>query len=131
MKINRLSDATSNPAPEDWFTGNVWMEPLGSLPDPRSTQVLRVTFSPGARTAWHRHPDGQVLHVLDGVARIGREGEPVREANAGDSVEFAAGERHWHGAGPGRLMSHVAIQGSDPAAQWEEHVSDADYDALG
>ena len=84
----------------------------------------------GARNA--SHPE--VLHILVGVARIGRAGEPVREAHPGDSVEFAPGERHWHGAAPGRLMTHLAVQATDPAAGAEtlsqEHVEDEDYERV-
>ena len=132
MEISEVAASTSNPGPSDWFTGQTWIEELGTLATPTPTRVLRVTFAPGARTAWHTHPLGQVLHVLDGVARIGREGQPVREAHAGDSVIFAPDERHWHGAAPGRLMSHIAVQATDPEAgsetRWEEHVSDASYE---
>ncbi|MGI8427972.1 MAG: cupin domain-containing protein [Solirubrobacteraceae bacterium] len=114
MNINELAASTSNPGPADWFTGATWMEALGTLATPSATRILRVTFAPGARTAWHTHPLGQVLHILDGIARVGREGEPVREAHAGDSVEFAPGERHWHGATPARMMTHLAVQATDP-----------------
>jgi quercetin dioxygenase-like cupin family protein len=131
MKIREVATSASNPGPAEWFTGETWLEDLGTLPTTTPTRIIRVTFAPGARTAWHTHPLGQVLHILDGVARIGREGEPVREAHAGDSIEFAPGERHWHGAGPGRLMSHLAVQATDPElgaeTAWEEHVSDEDY----
>ncbi len=131
MKLRRLKTSTSDPGPADWFTGQTWMEDLGTLPTPAPTRILRVTFAPGARTAWHTHPLGQVLYILDGVARIGREGEPVCEAVAGDSVEFAPDERHWHGAGRGRLMTHLAVQATDPGAGketlWEEHVNDEEY----
>jgi quercetin dioxygenase-like cupin family protein len=131
VKISEISASASKPGPEDWFTGETWMEELGTLPTPTPTRILRVTFAPGARTAWHIHPLGQVLHILDGVARIGREGEPVREVHAGDSVEFAPGERHWHGAAPGRLMAHLAVQATDPGlgaeTDWQEKVSDEDY----
>jgi quercetin dioxygenase-like cupin family protein len=131
MNINELSTSKNTPGPEEWFTGTVWMEQLGIVPTPSPTKVIRVTFAPGARTAWHTHPLGQVLHIVDGVARIGREGEPVRELHPGDSVQFEPGERHWHGAGPDRLMSHIAVQAIDQEAgtetQWEEHVDDAAY----
>ncbi len=132
MQISEVTDSTSNPGPGDWFTGQTWMEDLGTLPTPTPTRILRVTFAPKARTSWHTHPLGQVLHILDGVARIGREGQPVREAHAGDSVVFAPDERHWHGATPGRLMTHLAVQATDPAVGsetiWEEHVSAESYD---
>jgi quercetin dioxygenase-like cupin family protein len=133
MKINELNARTSKPGPEEWFTGETWMEALGVLRTPTPTHILRVTFAPGARTAWHTHPLGQVLHILNGVARIGRDGEPVREVHAGDSVEFSPDERHWHGAAPGQLMSHLAVQATDPemgvGTVWQEHVSDASYGA--
>lgn len=131
MNIKELMTSSSDPGPEDWFTGRTWIEDIGTLATPTPTRILRVTFAPGARTAWHTHPLGQVLHILDGVARIGVEGEPVREARAGDSVEFAAGERHWHGAAPGRTMTHLAVQATDPElgreTLWQEQVSDEAY----
>ena len=133
MRINEMSATASEPGPPEWFTGEAWIEGLGTLSTPTPTRVLRVTFAPGTRTAWHTHPLGQVLHILDGIARIGREEEPVREAHAGASVEFAPGERHWHGAAPDRLMTHLAVQATDPEAGaetlWQEHVSDHDYRA--
>jgi quercetin dioxygenase-like cupin family protein len=135
MKLTQLSATISRPGPADWFTGQAWMEDLGTLPTPTPIRALRVTFVPGARTAWHTHPLGQLLYILDGVARIGCEGEAVCEAQAGDSVAFAPGERHWHGAAPGRLMTHLALQATDPEAGaetlWEEHVSDDAYGETG
>jgi hypothetical protein len=100
-----LTTSISNPGPEDWFTGQTWMEHLGTLPTPTPTRVL------------------------------GREGEPVIEAHSGHSVEFPLGERHWHGAAPGRVMTHLAVQATDPDTEretrWQEHVNDESYDALG
>jgi quercetin dioxygenase-like cupin family protein len=133
MNITELTNTTSDPGPADWFTGQVWLEQLAVLPSPNPTKVVRVTFAPRARTAWHTHPLGQVLHILDGVARIGREGQPAQEVRAGDTVRFEPGERHWHGAGPARLMSHLAIQATDHELRaetvWEEHVDDVEYGA--
>lgn len=135
MKIVELDASTSNPGPEDWFSGETWMEDLGTLRTPTRTRILRVTFAPGARTAWHSHSMGQILHILEGVARIGREGEPVREVHAGDSVEILPGERHWHGAAPEHLMSHLAVYPDDPEAGvetlWQEQVGDESYGAVG
>ncbi len=133
MQFTEVNVSTSKPGPAEWFTGETWMEELGTLHTPTPTRILRVTFAPGARTAWHTHPLGQVLHILDGVARIGCEGKPVREAHAGDSVEIMPNERHWHGAAPGRVMSHLAVYAFDPEvgtdAVWQEHVSDQAYGA--
>jgi quercetin dioxygenase-like cupin family protein len=114
-----------------WFTGQVWFGELGSLATPAAVRMLRVTFAPGARTAWHAHPLGQILHVVDGVARIGREGRPPFEARPGDTIRFDPGERHWHGAGPDRPMTHLTVQAADPdggqETVWGERVSDRAY----
>lgn len=114
-----------------YFTGSVWLEPVIEAPDPARARALRVTFAPGARTAWHTHPLGQTLYVLSGVGRVGTRGGPVRVIRAGDTVWIAPGEEHWHGAAPDQMMCHLAIQeGLDgQVADWLEQVSDADYTA--
>lgn len=94
--------------------------------------LLRVRFTPGARTAWHCHPAGQVLHVLDGTGRVQERGGPVREIRQGDTVTAAPDVWHWHGAGPETFMTHLAAQGAGPAGDaapvWGEHVTDEEYD---
>ena len=100
MKLKRASSRVAAAGPADWFTGQVWMDELATLPG-TAVRALRVTFSPGARTAWHAHPGGQVLHVVDGVGRVHSAGGPVRQLRAGDTVVAGPGEQHWHGAAPG------------------------------
>ncbi len=112
------------------FTGAVWMEAAsaGSSPD---AGVFRVAFEPGARTNWHTHPEGQILHVLAGTGRAATEGGPVTEINTGDVVYFAPGEKHWHGAAPDAFMVHLAINpaaNSDGGTGWLEPVSDEQYE---
>jgi len=93
--------------------------------------VLRVTFEPGARTAWHRHPLGQTLHVLSGVGLMGRRGAAVQVIQAGDTVWIPPGEEHWHGATPEVMMCHLAVQEAEDGrtADWLEQVSEEDYGA--
>jgi quercetin dioxygenase-like cupin family protein len=88
-----------------------------------------VTFSPGARTAWHTHPLGQMLVVTAGVGRVQRWGSPVEEIRAGDVVWFEPGERHWHGAAPDAAMTHIAVQESlnGSPVNWLDHVADEHY----
>lgn len=133
MNITRASVGASKRGSPEYFTGAVWIDDLGAA-SPARVRVLRVTFEPGARTAWHTHPHGQVLHILSGVARVQRQGGEVAELLPGDSVWFEPGERHWHGAAPGRTLVHLAAQQADDAgnsATWFEHVSDAEYAAGG
>ena len=130
MEIKRNGSQPSVKGPSEWFTGTVRIDPLFQVPDPARVQGASVTFEPGARTAWHTHPLGQVLHILSGIGRVQREGEPVQTVRPGDTVIFAPGERHWHGAAPSNAMVHLAIQEADETGSpvtWLEHVSDADY----
>jgi quercetin dioxygenase-like cupin family protein len=122
----------SRPGPADWFTGSVWLDELISLPAPSHLRLLSVHFSPGARTAWHRHPVGQAIHVTEGVGRCQRRGGPVEEIRGGDTVWFEPGEWHWHGAGPATFMTHTAVQVTaedGTQADWADHVTDAEYGA--
>jgi quercetin dioxygenase-like cupin family protein len=131
MEVMGAASRASALGPADWFTGQVWMDEIAILPEPGLVRSLRVHFSPGARTAWHAHPLGQVLHVLDGVGRVQAEGGPVVEVRPGDTVVAGPGEMHWHGASPDRTMSHIAIQERDPATGettiWSGPVTDEDY----
>ena len=133
MKIVSASVRASLPAPADWMTGAAWRDEIAGAKDaPGAAHMVCVTFSPGARTHWHTHPRGQILHVVRGVGRVQKSGEPTREILPGDTVFIAPGEKHWHGASPTRLMAHFAVQEADTDGQtthWLEPVSDADYTA--
>jgi 4-carboxymuconolactone decarboxylase len=88
-----------------------------------------VTFAPGARTAWHSHPGGQILIVTAGSGRVQLWEQPIEEIQAGDVVRIPAGVKHWHGASPGTSMTHLGIteQRDGTAVQWMEKVSDEQY----
>jgi quercetin dioxygenase-like cupin family protein len=120
----------SGRGPGERFTGEVWLDTVGVTPPPSRVQALSVHFTPGARTAWHSHPMGQLLHVTEGEGRVQAKGGPIHAIKAGDSVRIEAGEEHWHGAAPDRFMTHIAIQEGDEEglpAYWGEHVSDEEY----
>ncbi|KQT84030.1 cupin domain-containing protein [Aurantimonas sp. Leaf443] len=129
MDITRNGSRPSARGPADWFTGAVRIDPLFSANEARRGAAARVTFEPGARTAWHTHPLGQTLIVTEGLGLVQREGGPVEEIRPGDVVWFAPDEKHWHGAGPTTAMTHIAIQEhrDGTVVEWMEPVSDADY----
>jgi quercetin dioxygenase-like cupin family protein len=130
MNIIRDAKRASEPGRSDWFTGIVWLDEIAVGTPPSHLRVHAVTFEPGARTAWHTHPLGQILRVLSGIGRVQLANEPVRELHAGDTVFIAPGERHWHGAAPDRVFTHIAVQeatASGDEATWFEHVSEQDY----
>ncbi len=131
MEIHRAGDRPSQFPGNEYFTGTVRFDPVVTGSDPSPVKIFTVTFEPGARTAWHTHPAGQTLHVLSGLGLAGSEGKPVQVLRPGDTVWFAPGERHWHGASPDCAMTHLAVQTSveGKTAEWMEHVSDEDYSA--
>jgi quercetin dioxygenase-like cupin family protein len=89
-----------------------------------------VHFTPGARTAWHTHPNGQTIYITEGIGRCQRRGGPAEEIRPGDRIFFEPGEEHWHGAAPNRFMAHLALVEVDAAgtsATWGEHVTDEEY----
>jgi quercetin dioxygenase-like cupin family protein len=121
-------------APSDWFTGTVYVDGLTAADMPSRLRAYRVHFTPSARTAWHSHPHGQLLHITDGVGRVCSRGGQMEQVVAGDTVRFDPGEEHWHGAAPGNFMTHLAFQMADEDgndAAWGEHVSDAEYATVG
>ena len=99
----------------DSFTGTVWQDPIIEAPPPARIRASRVTFEPGARTAWHTHPLGQTLHVLSGAGRVQTWGGPIREITPGDTVWIPPGEKHWHGAGPTTAMVHMRCRSHSTA----------------
>ena len=130
MQISRTSPDTKR-GPEEWFSGAVHIDFI-ALPEGSSRlRALSVHFPPGARTAWHTHPVGQVLHVVEGEGRAARRGGPVETIRAGDTIRFEPGEEHWHGAAPASFMTHLALQEVDANgadATWLELVTDAEYE---
>jgi len=118
--------------PSEWFTGDVYLDAVAAPSGASRLSGSRVHFTPGARTAWHTHPNGQTIYVLEGVGRCQRRGGPVEVIRAGDRVFFVPGEDHWHGAAPDRFMTHLAMLDVDDAgypATWGDHVTDEEYGA--
>lgn len=129
MEIKRSGSQPSGKGPVDYFTGTVRMDPLFDALGPSSATAASVTFEPGARTAWHTHPLGQILIVTAGLGWAQCLGGPVEEIRPGDVVRFPPGVKHWHGATSTTAMTHIAIQEvvNGSAIDWLEKVSDSDY----
>jgi quercetin dioxygenase-like cupin family protein len=128
--VSHVTDRQTELGPTDWFTGTVWLDEIAVAPRPSGLRVHRVTFQPGARTALHSHPLGQVLHGIAGFGLVGFENEPPQRLVPGSTIWIEPGKNHWHGAAPGHLFVHLAIQEADFSgneAQWFEHVSEVDY----
>jgi len=129
MKLTKHGTATS-PGPAEWFTGAVYIDPVASPSDGSRLNASSVHFTPGARTAWHTHPNGQTIYVIEGIGLAQRRGGQIEVIRPGDRVFFEPGEDHWHGAAAGHFMSHIAMLEVDDKGQtatWGAHVSDEEY----
>jgi quercetin dioxygenase-like cupin family protein len=131
MEIKRIGTQPSGRGPSAWFTGTVRIDPLFGATAPARAAGNAVTFEPGARTAWHTHPLGQILIVTAGCGLVQREGGQVEETHPGDVVWFEHDEKRWHGASPTTAMTHIAIQEAldGLAVEWMEKVTDEQYHA--
>jgi quercetin dioxygenase-like cupin family protein len=117
MDIHLAGSRPTRRAPQEYFTGTVWQDP--------------IAFEPGARTNWHSHPLGQTLYVISGVGRVQSQGGPVREIRPGDVVWIPPGEKHWHGGSAANGMVHLAMQEALDGnyATWMEPVTEEEYSA--
>ncbi|GBC98180.1 hypothetical protein HRbin17_00679 [bacterium HR17] len=129
MEIKRAGSQPSAKGPEAWFTGAVRIDPIHTAPAPARVTVSVVTFEPGARTAWHTHPLGQLLIVTAGCGWVQSAGGPKMTIRPGDIVWIAPGEKHWHGATATTAMTHIAVQEAldGKAVEWLEKVGDEEY----
>jgi quercetin dioxygenase-like cupin family protein len=129
MQVTSSSvDTVAGPA--EWFTGAVYLDAVAAPTGESRVSASSVHFTPGARTAWHTHPNGQTIFVIEGVGLCQCRGGSIEVIRPGDRVFFEPGEEHWHGAAPTRFMTHIAMLevGDDGhPATWLEHVTDEEY----
>jgi quercetin dioxygenase-like cupin family protein len=131
MEIQRIGSFPSGKAPGDFFTGAVRIDSRFQGRAPARVGGAFVTFEPGARTAWHTHPLGQLLIVTAGCGWVQSDGGPKEDIRPGDIVWIPAGEKHWHGATTSTAMTHIAIseQLDGKSVEWMEKVGDEQYRA--
>ena len=131
MQSTRNSIETA-PGPSEWFTGAVYVDAVAAPSNGSRLSASSVHFTPGARTAWHSHPNGQTIYVTEGVGLAQGRGGAVEVIRPGDRVFFEPAEDHWHGASPTRFMTHLSLLEVDDegtSATWGAHVTDEEYGA--
>ena len=131
MQITSNSLETTT-GPSDWFTGTVYLDAVATPSESSRVAASSVHFTPGARTAWHSHPNGQTIYVTEGLGLCQSRGGAVEVIRPGDRVFFEPGEVHWHGAASDRFMTHLAMHQVDDegnAVTWAEHVTEEEYGA--
>ncbi len=129
ITVTPASARPGTPGSADYFTGSTRVQPLFPANAPARASGGSVTFEPGARSAWHTHPLGQVLIVTAGSGWVQLWGGPKQEIRQGDVVWIPPGLKHWHGATAAAGMTHTAIQEQLDGrnVDWMEHVTDEQY----
>ncbi|KRH98680.1 carboxymuconolactone decarboxylase family protein [Curvibacter sp. PAE-UM] len=129
--VRMASSSPVTTGAKETFNGTVRISsPFQALSPGRAGGAI-VSFEARARTAWHTHPLGQTLVVTAGLGLVQQQGQPAQVIRPGDVVTIPANVHHWHGAGPGSAMSHVAIAEKEEgnSVTWKDQVSDQDYQA--
>jgi 4-carboxymuconolactone decarboxylase len=126
LLIVRAASGPITSGPDSNFTGSAQVSAPFSGKGGSRIGGATVTFAAGARTAWHRHENGQTLVVTSGCGWVQREGGPVEEICAGDVAMIAPQEAHWHGATATSPMIHVALSEAG-SVEWLDRVTDAEY----
>lgn len=133
MSTRRQEPSETVKGPRQWFTGDVYFNAYYTGEEPSRTRLNLVRFTPGARTARHRHAVGQTLHVTEGFGFVQSRGEELIELRPGDTVYTPPGEWHWHGAASDRFMCHLALweapdpASGDPETEWGDLLTDDEY----
>jgi len=123
--MERRPKQPTGKGPVEWFTGDVWIDPITQAEPPSKLNIGAMHFPPGARTAWHSHEGGQTLYVTEGRGLVQSRGGDTVELRPGDVIYTPDSEEHWHGAAPDHFLTHLSI--TEGAAHWGAHVTDAEY----
>ncbi|MCK9640194.1 MAG: cupin domain-containing protein [Prolixibacteraceae bacterium] len=115
------------------FTGTAWLQMLVNNDSTYDTSIGNVTFEPGARTNWHKHPGGQILLITDGSGYYQEKGKSAQLLHKGDVVKIPPDVEHWHGAAPDNELTHIAISPNTNKGSviWLHPVTDEEYSQMG
>lgn len=130
--MERTTPMTTAKAPAAAFTGEVYVTPIAGKREGSHLIAALVRFTPGARTNWHSHANGQTLHVTEGVGLVGSRDGTVITMRAGDTVWTPPGEEHWHGGTADTIVCHIAmLEGTadGDGTTWLEPVTQDQYPA--
>lgn len=122
----KIEKTNTTKGPVEMFTGDVYFDVIARGDAPSRVRVNLVRFTPGARTAWHKHSLGQTLHITDGVGLVQEKGGKITILMPGESFHSDPDVWHWHGATESDFMSHLAIWEDDDAT-WGNLVTDEEY----
>jgi quercetin dioxygenase-like cupin family protein len=114
-----------------WFTGTAHAAPIVTNDNTFNCPVYNVTFEPGSRNNWHKHPGGQILLVTGGRGFFQERGKAKQLLREGDVIKIHPNAEHWHGAAPDSRFTHIAISTNIQLGEaiWLEPVTDKEYNS--
>lgn len=114
------------------FTGTAYSYIMVKPDSTYQAQVGNVTFEPGARTNWHKHPGGQILLVTKGKGYYQENGKAAQFIKKGDVVRIPPDTEHWHGAAPDSGLTHITISPNinKGTVVWLQPVTEEEYSGI-
>ena len=110
MRVMRVTRAGRERSDNPIFVGEVdYQTAVGE--ESRDLRLSEVHFRHGAVNKPHVHSTDQILVVTEGEGLLASD-EERHDLSAGDVAFIPANTKHWHGARPGKAMTHWAILGN-------------------
>ncbi|HZP96834.1 MAG TPA: cupin domain-containing protein [Candidatus Limnocylindria bacterium] len=108
MRVVHIGAAGRERSPNPIFKGEVDSQTAVGEDVSRDLRLSEIHFRNGAVNRWHTHTCDQILIVTEGEGIVADEKEQ-RVVGRGDVAFIPANTRHWHGAKPGKDMTHWSI----------------------
>ena len=108
VRVVRITPRGRERSANPIFRGLVEYQTAVGEDESRDLRLSEVHFRDGAVNKWHVHSCDQILVVTAGEGTVADESEE-RAVSAGDVAFIPANTKHWHGAKPGRDMTHWSI----------------------
>lgn len=108
MRVKRISASGRGRSADAIFLGAVDYQTAVGEEESRDLRLSEVAFKNGGRNKWHMHSCDQILVVTEGEGIVADETEE-RSVTPGDVAFIPKNTKHWHGAKPGRDMTHWSI----------------------
>lgn len=110
MRVVRPRPGERTRSVAEIFSGHVETLTVVGGENSNDLRLSEVHFRDGARNRWHMHTTDQILICTGGDGIIATEGEQ-RDLEPGVIALIPANTKHWHGAKPGKDMTHWSILG--------------------
>jgi len=118
VRVIRVTKAGRERSANPIFVGDVdYQTAVGE--ESRDLRLSEVHFKRGAVNKPHVHSTDQILVITEGEGVVASDAER-HEVSAGDVAFIPANTKHWHGARPGKDMTHWSILGNAKTTIAEE-----------